>query len=224
MRYETNLLNRFAEAAQTFLRPGTRILDIGSGRRPALAMDARPRDSHYVGLDLSARELDLAPEGAYDETIVASVTERQRALIDRFDVILSFQVFEHVRPLDEAFDNLQDYLRPGGHLVATLSGSYSLHGVLNRAMPGAIAAGLLARLLGRAPDTVFPAYYDGCHQDALERMLQPWSSAQVTPVYLGGAYFAFSPLLLSAYLRYEEWAARSGRAGLAPYYLIVARR
>ena len=223
-RYETNLEDRFGDATRPFLVPGVHILDIGSGRRPAVPPGERPPRSRYVGLDLSAHELRLAPSGAYDETIAADASERQDALVERFDLILSFQVFEHVRPLASALDNLQDYLRPGGHLVASLSGSFSAHGVLNRALPAPLATRMMARLLSRPADTVFPAYYDGCHHHALKRMLQPWSSAEISPVFVGGAYFSFSPALLGAYLRYEDWASTSARATLAPYYLVVARR
>jgi SAM-dependent methyltransferase len=223
-RYETNLEDRFADAVRPFLKPGIQVLDVGSGRRPALPVSERPPRTRYVGLDLSSAELALAPSGAYDEAIAGDASERRETLIESFDLILSFQVFEHVRPLDRALDNLQDYLRPGGHLVASLSGSFSVHGVLNRALPGSIGPRLMARLLTRREDTVFPAYYDGCHHAALERMLRPWSWAQVAPVYVGGAYFTFSPALLAAYLRYEDWARNSARAKLAPYYLIVAQR
>ena len=58
--------------------------------------------------------MEHAPEGSYDEMFVGDITKRVAELEGRFDLIICFQVLEHVKPLDDAIENLRCYLRPGG--------------------------------------------------------------------------------------------------------------
>jgi SAM-dependent methyltransferase len=223
-RYDTPPASLFDASIRSVLGPNLRILDVGSGRRPALASADRPPGTRYVGLDLSAAELAAAPIGSYDETITCDLVERREELESRFDLILSCQVLEHVRPLDRALSNLRAYLRPGGQMIALLSGRFSINGVLNVVIPAWLAAWLMQRLLRRDPETVFPAHYDSCYASALADRLQPWSAAEVVPLFQGGAYFNFALPLRAAYFVYENWAWRSGHANLATHYLVSSRR
>ncbi|MGI8624270.1 MAG: class I SAM-dependent methyltransferase [Solirubrobacteraceae bacterium] len=205
------------------LRPGLAVLDVGSGRSPAVLADDRPQLAEYVGLDLSRAELDRAPARSYDAVVVGDAIERRPELEERFDLVVSRQVLEHVWPLDRALSNLHGYLRPGGALLASLSGRRSVNAALNRLLPAPVASFMLERLLGRDPETVFPAHYDRCDECSLRAFLASWSEAEVTPLYLGAAYFNFARPLRALYLRYEDWALRS-RHDLATHYVVEARR
>lgn len=189
-----------------------------------MALADRPPGCVYVGLDLSAHELARAPAGSYDETVVSDVTARQPHLRDSFDLIVSWQVLEHVRPLDATLDALRSYLRPGGHLVAFLSGRFSVFGVANLILPTRAGARIVAALMRRDADTVFPAYYDRCYAKALSRMLEPWSTARVEAHWGAAVYFDRVPPLQRAYVAYEDWARRTARDNLATHYLLSARR
>lgn len=215
---------QFHDFIAPMLRPEVRILDIGSGRKPALAPPERPANCHYVGLDISPDELALAPDGSYDETWISDVTERVTDLEGRFDLILSWQVLEHVRPIDAAFTNIHAYLAPGGRFVAMLSGSYAAFAVANRLIPDGLGKALMKRLIKREPDTVFPAQYDRCTYGALSNLLAPWASAEIVPFYHGGVYFGFSSVLQRFYLGYERWISRKGYKNLATHYVIIAKR
>ena len=223
-RYDRPPADLFAAAINSILRPNSSILDVGSGRRPALAPADRPAGTRYVGLDLSASELALAPHGSYDVTIAADVAERRAGMTQQFDLIVSWQVLEHVQFLERAVSNLRDYLRPGGQMVALLSGRFSVNAVLNQLVPAAAATWLMQRLLRRDPETVFAAHYDRCYAKALGELMRPWSEAEVIPLFQGGAYFNFFLPLRSAYFAYENWAWRSSHDDLATHYLILSRR
>ena len=201
-----------------------RILDVGSGRRPCLPLDGRPPGCEYVGLDVSASELEAAPERSYDAKVVADSGVRVEELIGRFDLILSFQVFEHVKPLAKTLDNLRMYLVPGGVLLAQCSGAFSLPSLLNKVIRHKVAVALLVRLLNRSAEKIFPAHYDHCWATALERDLREWSKAEVTPLYRGAAYFHFFKPLRACYLLYEEWTMKRNLRNLAPYYIVEATR
>ena len=223
-RYDRPPVQLFESALRARLRPGVAILDVGSGRRPAIEPAARPAGCRYAGLDVSRRELELAPAGSYGTQVTADVTTPLAELRGRFDLVVSLQVLEHVSDTARALENMHDYLRPGGSLVALLSGRFSASGILNAAIPSRLGVLLLHRLLRRDPESVFPAHYDRCRAGALQRLLAGWTRAEVIPIFQGAAYFNFALPLRAGYLAYENWAFRGGRANLATHYLLVAER
>ena len=156
--------------------------------------------------------------------MIADAAERLPDLEGKFDLVTGFHVLEHVRPLTGALDNLRAYLRPGGRLVAMLSGAFAAFALANRLLPDRIGKAAMKRLMGRDPETVFHAYYDGCWYGALERSLAPWSHAEIVPIFQGAEYFNFSPPLRRTYLAYENWAARGRHLNLATHYLVEASR
>jgi SAM-dependent methyltransferase len=223
-RYEDFWRGPFVAELNGALRPGIQVLDIGSGAEPTLAPADRPPGSHYVGLDLSRHELDRAPAGSYDEAHVADVREPLPQLSERFDVILSFQVLEHVKPLDVAIANMRSYLRPGGLMVHRLSGGRSIASLINRAVPERAALWLEVRLRDRDPESVFPATYDRCTYSGLEGVVDGFSSHRIVPQYTGALYFRFLRPLQALYLAFEEWTCRRDKRDLASYYVLSARR
>jgi len=223
-RYAEEQRVLFDELVAPALVSGAAVLDVGAGRAPTVPLGVRPGDIHYAGLDLSRAELDAAPAGSYDETVVSDAARRVPELENRFDLALSWQVLEHVKPLDPVIANLRSYLRPGGRLVAQFSGTFSAFGVLNQLLPHRASVWLLHRLNDRPTESVFPAYYHHCWQRAIEKMFVDWTSVRVVPRYLGAGYFRFSRPLLASYVAYEEWAMRGEHPNLASYYLIDAVR
>lgn len=191
---------------------------------PRSPLQNRPAGCVYVGLDVSAEELALAPEGSYHDTVISDAAERVGRLGSSFDLIVSWQVLEHVRSLEGTLEALRSYLRPGGELVAFFSGRFSAHGLANLLVPPRAGARLVARMMQRDPDTVFPAYYDGCYARALRMLLDEWSAVELEPHWGGAVYFNRAPILQQIYVTYENWARRTGRADLATHYLLAARR
>ncbi|MGH2534741.1 MAG: class I SAM-dependent methyltransferase [Thermomicrobiales bacterium] len=223
-RYHGNAFQPFDDFVARALRPGVRILDIGAGRRPMLGPDRRPPGCHYVGLDVSATELSLAPSGSYDETWAKDVTTHIPDLDGRFDLIVSWQVLEHVKPMETAIANIHRYLAPGGRFVALLSGSFAAFAILNRLIPDRLGKLLMKRLLHRDPKTVFTAHYDRCRNGALRQMLATWHATEIVPISIGAVYFGFSPPIQKLYLAYENWAVRGEHKNLATHYIITAGR
>lgn len=177
-----------------------------------------------MGLDVSRTQLERAKADAYDDWVVADARDWVPSLEGQFDLVVSFQVLEHVKPLGAALENIRRYLLPGGALVAQLSGAFSLFGLANRVIPHQVTVWLLERLLSRPPDTVFPAHYDHAWWSALRGLLAGWSSATVTPEWWGAGYFSFSRVLQAGYIAYEEWTRLADRPNLAPYYVLEAVR
>lgn len=224
-RYEEELRTpAYASAVAAALRPGMRVLDVGAGAAPSVDAADRPEGVEWVGQDIVASELAKAPEGAYDGVVVGSITEHDPALDDRFDLIVSRFVFEHVTPLPEAIEHLRRALVPGGRLIALLSGRWSAQALLNRVVPTKLAERTMGHTIDRDPETIFPAHYDHCDRAGLERTLAGWRRAEVRSYFCGGGYFKFSPTVLAAYIGVEELVARRGWDSLATYYVVDAER
>jgi SAM-dependent methyltransferase len=223
-RYTERFRARFDARVRPALRDEVQIMDVGAGRRPTIPVYDRPPRSRYVGLDASRAELELAAAGAYDEIIVADVVDHLPALEERFDLIVSWNVLEHVSRLEPALANLRSYLRPGGRFVAQFAGALAAHSLLNRVIPGALAARAVERLMNRPRDTVFETHYDHCRYSELDRLLASFGAHTIVTHYRDASYFGFSRLAQAVYLAYEEWALRNQHRNLATHYLVCAER
>jgi SAM-dependent methyltransferase len=164
----------------------------------------------------------MAGTAAYDETIVADVCAYQAALEGTFDLVVSWQVLEHVLDLAVALENARRYLRPGGVLVALFSGRYSLFGFANRMLPHRLARLALKVLLARNPDTVFPANYEGCYYDGIVSKTRAWSRVRVILRFRGDGYLGFVPPVMGFYLKFEDSMIRGRHWNLASHYLLIS--
>lgn len=225
-RYYTSWRGPFEDNIRARLRDGMTVLDVGSGRNPTLPPSERPPNTRYVGLDLSGEELRRAGPGAYDEVVVADVARRLPTLVGSVDLAVSWQVFEHIKPLNAVLDNLHAYLKPGGTLISLFSGRWSAFGVVNLLIPNALGSRLITRSMRRqgTNQPVFPAHYDHCTYSALSRMTSRWSDVEIHPLFRAATYFHFSRLLTRMYLAYENTVRRAGLTNLATHYLLIARR
>ena len=97
------------------VRPGAAVLDFGCGSRPYqplfLAAGAR-----YAGADLGdAADVEIGADG------------RLRAPDASADLLVSFQVLEHVRDLNTYFAEARRVLAPGGRLFLSTHGVWLYH-------------------------------------------------------------------------------------------------
>jgi SAM-dependent methyltransferase len=222
-RYGEPMQEELFRRIQPLLVPDIAILDVGAGRHPTIAPADRPPGCRYVGLDIESAELAAADPGAYDEDVVADITDP----LDRdgeFDVVVSWQVLEHVSPLAAAFENLRAALRPGGTMLAQLTGSNAAFALGGRLLPARARAWLAIHVLGHREEEKFPTRYDRSTERSIERMLSKWSEVEIVPFYRGAPYFGFWRPLQRAYLAYESAIERRRLANLATHYLVVAKR
>jgi SAM-dependent methyltransferase len=222
-RYARQMQDEFFERARPLLVNGVAVLDVGAGRYPTIAPADRPDGCRYAGLDIEPEELEAAGPDSYDESIVADITT-PLGRDEEFDLVLSWQVLEHVTPLADAIENLRRSLRPGGTLLAQLTGSNAAFAAVGRLLPQRAKLWMTTRLLGHREEEKFPTQYDRSSHRALARMLEPWSRFEIVPFYRGATYFRFSRPLTRAYLAYESAIERRRARNLATHYLVVAQR
>ena len=223
-RYHEPWVAPFLDRLTGALRPGVRVLDVGSGARPTIPRDLRPERCVYVGLDISPDELRRAEVGDYDEILVGDICTRLHATEGRFDLVLSWQVLEHVPSMRDALATQHAALVPGGRMIAMLSGGWSMHALGARIVPYRMSTWLQQHLLGTPPEDKFPTRYDACTSRALRRLLADggWASWEIVPRYRAGIYLSFSRPLQRVYVAYESWAVRGAKANLATHYIVDA--
>lgn len=223
-RYRDPWKEPFVAKALVDLRPGARILDVGSGARPAISRERLPDRCVYVGLDVSGEELARAESGAYDDVIVGDVCAGLPSLERAFDLVISWQVLEHVSSMRGALASQHTALVPGGRMVAMLSGAWAVHALAARVVPYRLSTWLQARLLGSAPEDKFPTRFDKCTDRALRRLLadEDWASWDIVPLYRSAGYLGFFEPLQRTYVAYENWASRAPRSDLATHYIVDA--
>ena len=165
-----------------------------------------PDGCTYAGLDVSGDELRRAAPGAYDEILVGDICERQPATEGRFDLVISWQVLEHVPSMRAALATKHAALVPGGRMVSMLSGAWAMHALAARVIPYRLSTWLQARLLGMTPEDKFPTRYDCCTDGALRKLLDEggWNSWEVMPLYRSGIYLEFSRPLQPRISRLRE--------------------
>jgi SAM-dependent methyltransferase len=115
------LIARLHFAADHVVLDGRRILDYGCGTGIALEwLGSQFRATTLVGMDVSECAVAFAARRCPDATFhVLSGAHPLRDLRESFDVVLCFEVLEHVDRPDRTLEHLASYLHPDGVLVAS---------------------------------------------------------------------------------------------------------
>ncbi len=124
-------------AAKLLLKPGQRVLDIGSGWGGLAMYLARVADVHVTGVTLSKEQLALATERANAAGLADRVRfelRDYRDVTEKFDRIVSVGMFEHVGVphYGEFFEKMKALLTDDGVML--------LHSIGHMSPPGATSA------------------------------------------------------------------------------------
>ena len=147
------------ELLPSFLTPGLKVIDVGSGRYPQISPQLKAQlGLTVVGLDLSAEELAAAPAGAYDTAIASDATKFVGA--GDADLVISHCCFEHLPDTEGGFRAVASMLKPGGQAVIYNPSRAALFAKINLLIPEGIKRWFLARLPDGGGHGGWPAVYD----------------------------------------------------------------
>lgn len=178
--------------APTWLKSNTRVVDIGGGKNPFIALDKKQALTiHVTGVDISAQELARAPIGAYDAVLcgdIATIVGPSDA-----DICICQAVLEHVRDVEGAFVSIASFLKPGGVALIFVPSRNAVFARLNLLLPERLKRFLLFTIF---PDTQrdqgFPSYYNRCTPAGFQAMAQAAGlEIQEVKYYYASYYFTF---------------------------------
>jgi phosphoethanolamine N-methyltransferase len=106
------------------LKPGVRVLDVGSGIGGAAFHLARKYGARVVGIDLAGHMIDIANERTAQYGLGDSVTSILGDVLttdfpEKFDIVWSRDALMHVPDKARLFSRLFSLLNPGGRIVIT---------------------------------------------------------------------------------------------------------
>jgi 2-polyprenyl-3-methyl-5-hydroxy-6-metoxy-1,4-benzoquinol methylase len=127
-----------------------RVLDAGCGR--TIQIDPGP-DAHITGLDVSATE--LTHNHRLDVRIVGDVQSEPLAT-EAYDLVVCFDVLEHVDDPARALANLASATAPGGTLIVKCPNAMSFKGLVTKASPWWFHRWLYRKLVPFVAQDPFP--------------------------------------------------------------------
>lgn len=205
----TFFLRHFAPAS---LKPNQYVYDLGSGSNPLVTVPTKTELNLFViGLDISPNELDAAPAGSYDRSIVADLTTYTGNADG--DLVICQSTLEHVRNAPGAMKAIASCLKPGATAVIFLPCRKALFARLNLLLPEAMKRRILFSIFPVTNDghNGFPAHYHKATPNEYRRIAADvglevvdaklfWKSSYFhffVPLYLSWRAFQFGSRLIS---------------------------
>lgn len=139
------------------------VCDIGGGANPILDLDfTASRNIQYTILDISRSELEKAPVGYKKE--VQDIESFDFVIENKFDLVFSKAVAEHLKNGKVFHRNIYKMLKPGGIAIHYFPTLYALPFVINKLITDNLSSALLDVFAPRNKfrQSKFPAYYDWC--------------------------------------------------------------
>ena len=164
---------------------GKRVLDAGCGTGYGSELLARQGAAEVVGVDVDAEVIDAASRSDQRATFAVADLRELPADLGEFDVVVCFEVLEHIREPEVALDSLAGVLRPGG-ILAVSSPNRDVYPPGNpfhehEFTPGELAEALSARFahvrLVRQQDWLAAALFDDDDFTALDALKVPVAKA-----------------------------------------------
>jgi len=182
----------------SYLSTDMKILDVGGGKSPYLSLKEKQKHQAYViGLDIDQDELELAPEGVYDEIICCDIAKFDGSL--NADLIICRCVLEHTKNVGEAIRVLQNNMAQDGILLLFVPSKKAWFAKINRVLPESIKQKILYTIFPETEsDQGFPAFYNLCTISELTTVANE-NSMQIIEkrcFYISSYFTFFFPLYL----------------------------
>lgn len=204
------------------------ICDIGGGANPVLdGAEVGALGATYTILDISKRELEKAPNGY--KKILADAASTDFQVKERFNLVFSKMVMEHVKNSEQFHRNVFSILKEGGIAVHFFPTLYSIPFVVNRLLSDRVGELLLNRIDPRDSYQYekFPAYYSWCRGPSTSKVRRYRELGFHVTQYVGlfgHGYYKKVPLLNSLNQAASRFLVKHPVPWLTSYAYLVLRK
>jgi len=120
-----NLLTNLEFLVQTdLLKPEDRILEIGCGIG-TVVHELSKKGHNIIGIDISGEAIDYGRKKYGDIHLEVQAAEILPYEDESFEVVLSFDLFEHIAEIDKHISEVKRVLSPGGYYLFQTPNRYS---------------------------------------------------------------------------------------------------
>jgi ubiquinone/menaquinone biosynthesis C-methylase UbiE len=120
-----NLKTNLEFLAQTnLLKPHDRILEIGCGIG-TVVHELSKKGHDVIGIDISGEAIEYGRKKYGDIHLEVQAAETLPYEDESFEVVLSFDLFEHIAAIDKHISEVKRVLRPGGYYLFQTPNRYS---------------------------------------------------------------------------------------------------
>ena len=210
----------------------TSMCDIGGGAQAALTVpEVEALGLRYTLLDISPAELEKSP--AEYHKVCADITQPNLAqgLHERFDLIHSHMLAEHIRKPEVFHSNVFALLNPGGTAIHFMPTLWDPAFVLNRILPEAVMRRALSILQPNRrlefDQGKFPAYYRWCRgpsQKQVNRYRKIGFEIEVIHAYFGTGYGMRIPGLSRVFDGWTSFFVKHPVPLLTSYCAVVLKK
>jgi hypothetical protein len=195
-----------------------KVLEVGGVDRPLLR---KGQGYEYNGLDIESR--DKCYE-VYDNFIVQSIEE---PVNEKYDLIISITLMEHVPNNESSIDSVYHSLHPGGETHHYIPSKWHPYAVALRIVGPAIQKRLIPILRPGTEDvTGYPAYFDKCSIPSMRKLLikRGFTDVDIQAYYRANDYFAFFTPLFLVVTTFENFCRKLGLDIFASGFVISAKK
>ena len=201
-----------------------RILDVGGGAQPQFSeAELCAGKLDYTVMDISKAELDRAPK-VYKK-IVMDIASDSVSVTEKYDLVFSRFVAEHVKNAERLHSNVFAMLRPGGVAIHFFPTLYALPFLVNWILPEWLTVRFLSR--ERQERGKFPAYYQWCvgpTKGGIRRLEMLGYEVLEYAGFFGHGYYDRSPVLRHLHSGVRGFLLRYPVSYLTSFSWIVLRK
>ncbi len=210
------LLSKITNAVES--RQNGKVLEVGGIDRPMLA---KGRGYAYHGVDIEANE---RCSELYDSFFQQSI---EQPLAEKYDLVISMTVLEHVPDNTACLNNIFESLNPGGETLHYLPSKWHPYAIALR-LVGPVLQKRLIPILRPGAEAVsgYPAFFDHCSVPAMSRLLKTcgFTEVETTAIFRANDYFAFCTPLYVLVSAFENLCAALKWDIFASGFIVSAKR
>ncbi len=188
------------------IQPGKSMLDVGCGRTFPLAQKWLSTGGNIYGIDPVVEPESVIP----GVDTVQSSAEKVPFPDEKFDLIASCAVLEHLENPLSVFNEFKRLLKPGGKIVLLTPSKYDYVSVVATLIPNKFHGSIVHSTEGRAEEDTFPTYYRANSYKQLKKLTKKCGLIMISFNYLDQSPYSlrFSPFLYKIGCMYH-WVART---------------